>query len=99
MMMLKKCNSGIMMAMYTFIFNFPKSVQYPLTITCSKSTAETVEKEVINDSIPIRKMQISENHEDVKPIHGGGMTKRPPTGLSPITSTNIGISPPNLSGF
>ena len=39
-------------------------------------------------------MQISENHEDVKPIHGGGMTKRPPTGLSPITSTNIGISPP-----
>ena len=55
MMILKKCNSGIMIAMYVFIFNFPKSIQYLRIITCSKSTTETVEKEVINDSLLIRK--------------------------------------------
>ena len=53
--MLKKCNSIIMIVMYAFIFNFPESAQYRLIITCSKSTIETVEKEVINYSASIRK--------------------------------------------
>ena len=38
-------------------------VQYQWTITCSKSTIETAVKEVINDSVPIRK-----NTDQRKPV-------------------------------
>ena len=30
---------------------------------------------------------------------GGGGAKRPPTSFSPVTSTNIGISPQNILSF
>ena len=30
---------------------------------------------------------------------GGGWAKRPPTSFSPVTSTNVGISPENFLSF
>ena len=35
----------------------------------------------------------------VNPIQDRGRLKRPPTSFSPVTSTNVGISPQNFHAF
>ena len=35
----------------------------------------------------------------INPIQDGGDQKGPPTSFSPVTSTNVGLSPPKLSDF
>ena len=50
-----------------------------------------------NMMIYMMSKKIKETMFQINPIHDRG--ERPPTNFYPITSTNLGVSPPKLSDF